>query len=215
MKLATDFLDYYDHAFDTGGLAFERYAVRGAPHRRDDHDRLERAGFRVPARGTPEEVVARWPATTHMVVYIDPHAHAGEGKLLVSAQRARLDYAGDYCSAFVGDPDAPGFSIRLLLVGDISFWLFYAACDGWRSNVGDVAIDEAVPPTHAEALIDKALTLGAPLVAVDFVRHTTGALYAIDLNTAPGLRGTVAEKRLRPSVVRMAIEARMRVLGTQ
>lgn len=213
MRLLSDFHDYYDHAFDVGAAApvLDRRA-RGRTHRRDDHDQLERAGFRLPPRGTPAEVRARWSGTTHVVVYTDPLAHAGDGKVLAWIDQAPADA---YCSAFIGEAlDDRAESLRLLLVGDIPFWLRYEARSGWRSNVGEVDVYEVPAPDKGEDLIDKTLSLGAPLVAVDFVAPAANrwSLYAIDLNTAPGLRGTPVEKRLRPSVVHAAIKARHRIL---
>jgi hypothetical protein len=212
MRLLSDFHDYYDSAFDSRHAdtpALERFAGRGH-HRREDHALLVVAGFRLPARGTPVEVCRQLPNVTHVVVYTDPYAHTGEGKLLLPVEQAGRDHPDAYCTAFVGDPMAPGSSVRLLMVGDIPIWLTYSSRDDWRSNAGeDVIIEELLQLPVRKALLEElALSLGYPLVAIDFVEGLDRNLYAIDLNTAPGMKGTIAERHLRPSVVHEAIMAR-------
>lgn len=219
MKLATDFNDYYDHAFDSRHAyttkEMLRYSARGE-HRSTDHSRLEAAGFKVPARAdSPAQLRATYGRNGYLVVYTDPHAHAGEGKLLLPVDQAEAKHPGAYCSLFVGPVrnPGPGHSTRLIMVGDLPFWINYTSRTDWRSNAGEVLIEEALTLPESKAHLEaQALRLGLPLLAIDFVEAPTRQLYAVDLNTAPGLRGTHVERVLRPSVVHAAIEARCRVI---
>lgn len=214
MRLATDFHDYYDHAFDSRHASTPellRYAAKG-DRRSMDHSRLEAAGFRVPPRAnSPGQLRATLGRHGYFVVYTDPYAHAGEGKVLLSVDQAEREHPDAYCCLFVGEP---GHSTRLLMVGDIPFWLTYSSRSDWRSNAGEVVIEEEMLlPSRKVELEAAALRLGHPLVAIDFVHSRHRVAYAVDLNTAPGLRGTPVERMLRPSVVHAAIEARWAVIG--
>lgn len=211
MKLLTDFHDYYDHAFDarlSSAPEFYRFAA-GSTHRAQDHDVLQRAGFAVPARGKPAKVRAHVGRGGSVVVYTDPVSHRGDGKVLKSIDDAEKENPSDYCSHYMHF--RRNESLRLLLVGAISFWLTYRSQD-WRSNCGDeVTIEMAQElPARPQDVIHRALGLGYALVAIDFVAGPTGWSFpfAIDLNTAPGLRGTPVERYLTPRVVHQAISDR-------
>lgn len=212
IALASDFLDYYDHVFLTPrhpevDWTWERMSRNGIS-RRQALRALETQGFRVPQHGLVKDLVPNLVSQLNipgvekilsLVVYVDEHAHAGEGKVLLEAREALERFPDSFaCQYLPVFPHGRGTSVRWLRIGGKQSWLRYDSMDDWRSNCGDVRIELA-------GLIDKPFSdsllwrLG-PMVAVDFL-PIGGRLYAIDLNTAPGLRGTGIEKLVSPRLV--------------
>lgn len=226
LTLRSDFRDFYDSAFDEpteGTFTFPRLA-KGGPPKREQFSLLEQAGFKTPPHGLVCDIMARaWPeeywskfGENHgpinlVVAYEDENAHCAEGKrLLRSCQitsnpdmsgRDRFERENSlYCSAYVhpkgyrGVEVQQGESLRHLQVGPHVFYVLYTSKVSWMSNEGEGDIE----------LVSYELNKGFnpavkwPLWAVDLVPGRSG-LYAVDFNTAPGVRGTGVEKVLKPS----------------
>lgn len=210
MRLVSTFRDYYDPFFDGRGDEFVRTGGNVGPAKSEQLHILESLGFATPPHGRVEDVLDSWWEAERtwvrwVVAYTDPAAHCGEGKELFNRGRIRSnpDMSGRprftreralFCTAFVGDPFArPAVSWRRLQVGRRVFWVEYTSTASWMSNVGDgtcvVIGDAGVWPDGPY-----------PLWAVDFVLGRE--MYAVDLNTAPGIRGSGVEKVLGgPEVV--------------
>jgi hypothetical protein len=212
VRLDSDFNDWYDHAFDGRWRVDKPILHRRAgagPHREVDHDRLAGAGFLLPTRG-PAHVLAKLPdgwRPEHVVAYDDPTSHCGEGKRVAKLMDVARETPDTYVAEFflTGEPVT---SYRLLGVGARLFWLRYCSKDTWRANVGDVVIHDAgVPPHDLVSRFGKLRPKPEhPLLAVDFVLHA-GTHFAVDLNTAPGLRHTPVQDRMHPNDVHAAIES--------
>lgn len=218
LTLVTDYFDFYDHAFSRV-LSAKRWAdavralgaapgwwrwAEGTRHRHEDHDELEHVGLKVPRRGLVGRLSGR------VVVYLDPTSHRGEGKARDQAERwAERDH-GLYAIQWVGPPEG-GESWRLLLVGSKLFLLRYHSATDWRSNHGEVQITQHALSPAAMKLGESVRRLPYPLVAVDFVSDG-GELWAVDLNTAPGLRGTPVQELMRPDAVAREITERWKAL---
>lgn len=225
LRLESDFHDVYDHAFAGRHSTFPtwRRLAQGVRARREDHALLR--GARV---NTVEgRSLGRWEPDRRVVAYVCPTMHRGKGK--------EVGFAGDllkkglamdtWASAWVG-PEKGGESIRCVAVGREFWWLNYRS-SGWRSNCAegdqDVEVTLSAGDFSQSGSIYTALSrlqraLGEPLVAIDFVADVrakgSGAglhydhLVAIDLNTAPGLRGTPIPGRSNPSEVAEFIAAK-------
>lgn len=223
MRIRSDYHDFYDHCFDVNfsdSDIFYRYA-KTQKLRRTDHDELAEVGFRVPPRGKVSALCMAGEPTSRpkqLVVYTDESAHRGDGKVLADASFAFEAYPDHYSTIYL--PQRYPVSYRLLLVGKLAFWLRYQSRDDiWRSNVGEVAVTEPPkgPPGTVDDTIDlvtAALRLGHPLLAVDFVEWRE-LLWAIDLNTAPQIKGTPIEKKLSPMGVYGALMERVEALRKQ
>ena len=226
--LDSDFRDVYDHYFYPPQVLDlyppEMLAERGiwyrwtrharaARPRQADHDDLEALGLRTPPRGTVQELRSRYPDRA-LVVYTNPYAHAGEGKLLLHPGDAEYDAlpGAHYATLYESRVNCShGQSLRWLAAGEQVSWLWYGSTRGeWRSNAGeDVAIVDVSKGGEYTArwgvrapTIDRhhPALASYPLVAIDFLYrgHFTQELYdyrAIDLNTAPGIKGTPLEER--------------------
>ena len=81
--------------------------------------------------------------------------------------------------------------------------------DSWRSNVGDAEIFLLGTPPDEVPELD----LPFALYGVDFVLDSKSCLWAIDLNPAPGVRGTGIEEVLSPKEAVESIKARCHELG--
>lgn len=217
IRLQSDFRDYYDHMFcgswETPEAVFERFSTGGLS-RPDMLAALAAAGLRVPRHGRVRELVpqlrADWDdpefaeqmaGILEVVVHVDERAHAGEGKLKLSWTAALAQHPEAFAVEFLPTVAGPGsVSLRHLRVGRRQFWLRYTSDDDWRSNCGEGTV-EVLCEEFPRPLNEIAHALrSAPLVAVDFLQ-ISNRLYAIDLNTAPGLVGTGIEQRLAPAEV--------------
>ena len=201
LKLQSDFLDFYDHAFDLDGYSYRRVTTDG-PDRAEMIAQFKHAGIPTPKFGRYADFV-RWQFSSdgRVVVYTDLKAHCGEGKKLkrfgtiCCAERETflMEYIpfGDLtCSEYFSK------STRYLLIGDRCFVYNYFSKDDWRSNCGDVDISE---PKETEVPSWR-YCLYYPMFAVDFVEDK-GVLKAVDLNIAPGAKGIGLEKLIKPAQI--------------
>lgn len=209
MRLITDFRDYYDEAFprDQRGRVFRR-RMTAERTRFEDFALMRAADMIPPEHGAVEVMAWRFPRPTErFVAYVDDMAHRGEGKILGSADELLAHpevLHSTPCSRY--HPGASrGLSYRLTAIGSALFWYAYRNGGGdWRSNVGNVKILDVDPPRSDEqeraqvSIRRLQVLLDRPLLAVDFVADFDGGLYALDLNTAPGLADTPVERKLNP-----------------
>lgn len=217
LSLSSDFHDYYDHAFDNGhaDATFHRMST-GGMSRPVMLSHLEiNQKLRVPMHGTVSELKCRvereldylgsealiqdfMANLVDVVVYTDPMAHAGHGKLKMNILEALARYPHHYASQHIPANQAGlGDSLRYLRVGCRQFWLRYWSMDDWRSNAGDVHIKvvSEEKPKSAESLGN----YDEPIIAIDFIK--ADFLYAIDYNIAPGLSKTGIEGFITPTEI--------------
>lgn len=179
----------------------------GGLSRPDMFGELRATKFVVPCFGTVYDVASVLTqqcgslasAVCDVVVYHDLRAHCGEGKELLPLRQALLRYPDAFCSHFI--PSMPGsgsVSLRHLRIGLRQFWLRYSSANDWRSNAGDVKVEVLCEERPFKELpFSEREIYKHPIVAVDFVRAGS-KLFAIDLNVAPGLRGTGIESQVEP-----------------
>ena len=203
MKIAidSDFWDFYDHAFSPrycADVTWER-KTKTSMSKRDQFRLFEASGLKVPLHGTVSQVYERLKKeyslkdshkTTFenlfsLVVYLDEYAHGGLGKIHLPLKLAVERYPQKYCSEYVSTPySSNAVTYRYLQIREKVFWLKYTGCDSWMSN--------HARKVYVEYLCPGRQTLGLevefPMFAVDFI--PAHVLYAIDFNTAPGLRDT-------------------------
>lgn len=218
MRLVSNFSDYYDAWFDRDGPEFRRMGTEGLS-KQDQFKLLVKAGYQVPPHGLAGEILDMWWEAEKqwvgsVVVYTDPMAHTGDGKEWRSrswfrwngniSQYNEVYQRGQFfASAYLGGkyfPAIPSCSWRLLQVGPHQFWIEYWSDTDWRSNCGEggcKVIEERLNVGYHE-------TIQLPLFAIDFVIGRE--MYAIDFNTAPGIRGSGVERLLLGKAAVKAIE---------
>jgi hypothetical protein len=201
------------------------------PPKREQFRTLEAAGFATPPHGLVGDVLGSWWEAEKcwvkwVVAYTDEAAHCAEGKEVWWKQCAALNWQPRmgydarneranrnsetvYCSAFVGcypqlgRHGRPAVSLRRLQVGRHVFWVEYKSTESWMSNFGEGTCE--VVGQEWDAGYHPYLRL--PLFAVDLVWGGAD-LYAVDFNTAPGIRGSGVEKLLPgPECVRVLEQA--------
>ena len=190
VKLVSDFIDYYDHWFDSfdTDLIYERQST-GGMGRLQMLKYLQSLGLLVPDFGQVKELHQKWQE--YVVIYLNERAHRGEGKTLLPFSAAMEQYPNHLATEYIPAlPSGHGLSWRYLQVGDKVFWVEYASSSDWRSNCGDVTIK--VLSREKDSYNDK---IKHPLYAVDFV-PAGNKLYAVDFNVAPGIKGTGVEELL-------------------
>jgi hypothetical protein len=203
ISLEADFRDYYDCIFYPGAEAsYRRMAHAGDMPKQRQIDimrklRLQTLPFLPCAEQRPVKTIP-------LVVYTDPAAHCGEGKLLVEWRHAIEAHPLDYSIPFIATTNDPhkATSHRLLQVGSRAWWLWYEGHGGWMSNhchETRISVIEEIAPIPAAACVKE-----FPIFAIDFVVPVAKTPiykfsevleygYAIDFNSAPGLRGTGIE----------------------
>ena len=172
--------------------------------RREMFGFLEQIGLKTPPHGTPEQIFNTLSEQDkeaedlgqthdinffHVVVYLDETAHRGEGKILVPLTEAMQKYPNAFCSLYYQTLLLGSTSLRYLQIGDKIFWLRYTS-DDWRSNYGNVNIkilSQEKDKFHSKIYL--------PLFAVDFI-FGPDFTWAIDINIAPGVKGTGVENIL-------------------
>jgi len=197
MQLVSDFRDYYDWAFDRDGVVFDRMARNSGPKKAAQFSILrDTLGHLTPPVGPVNCVLGtKWRGKTidKVVAYTDDAAHCGEGKELVTLDSDGWRTNTTLCSAYLGKP---GLSWRKLHVGPHVFWIEYTSTESWMSNVGDGTCEVI------GVEMDFGITI-YPLLAIDFVLDDE--MYAVDLNVAPGIKGSGVEKLLPAEQVVEAI----------
>ena len=208
MQLDTDFRDYYDYAFPReGSKIFSRIANDRSMSKLDQFHLLQKLNLRTPMYGSPEILSANGLSNDDLVVvYTDDKAHCGEGKKLVDLGLALQDHPCCLCSQWIntsGNFDN-STSYRLLQIGDRAFWLRYEGIGGWMSNHCEdtnIYVETECKPINAEVLRHY------PLLAIDFVFPVSKPYedkvnlidgYAIDFNSAPGMKWTGMDDILQP-----------------
>jgi hypothetical protein len=208
MKLISDFRDFYDFAFDRDSAdIFYRNAGDRSMSKMEQFRLLLTLGFQLPFVGTPDLLANIIGPFDLVVVYTDDCAHCGEGKIFTELEIAIKDYSHQLCSQWInttGEFDRSQ-SYRLLQVGDRAWLLRYEGTGGWMSNhCEDTQI-------YIEGEIEALPNPGYPLFAIDFVNKVNSPvpetledlkqLFAIDFNSAPGMRWTGMNEILQPSEV--------------
>ena len=211
IALKSDFRDYYDHGFEaphpTHTRLWERYA-RGGLGRPDLFAYLDGLGLRTPTHGSTRQVIkqalgdhapgvrAGLMKYLELVVYTDPFAHQGAGKIKVTMVEAIESYPNHFAAECIpANPEGLGESLRYLRIGRRQFWLRYASANDWRSNAGEVTVgvlgeENPLPEVGCDGI-------AWPLFAIDFIpAWGRSGLYAVDFNAAPGLAGTGIEHYL-------------------
>ena len=203
IKLKTDFYDYYDHWFiqshQPAHYTLERM-TQASTTRLEDFELMRTAGLNVIPHDTVEKLAKNFTpeqiTATQLVVYVDDRSHAGEGKALLTIDKALKHYPERLASLYV--PTNLAETYRHLRIGTRQFWLRYTSDNDWRSNCGDVNFEFL---SEEESSIAKnVLSHYSPLLAIDFIK-VNERMVAIDLNPAPKIYGTGIENVMRPKEV--------------
>lgn len=190
LKLISNFVDYYDHWFDSDGNIFKRVTTDGMIRGRM-FSFLRQRGLSTPIYGVVSHLKNAFylEDDDKIVVYIDEKLHCGEGKQLMTLKEAFDDkkLQSCLCTQYINtdNPFNYAVSYRHLQIGDRAFWIRYVSYNDWRSNCGDGDIE----------LLEEVISMkipNTPLYAIDFVEKN-GIYYAVDYNISPGIRGTGIE----------------------
>jgi hypothetical protein len=211
MIINSDFRDIYDIWSDKKGLTLNRFTENNIS-KRQQFKILEKAGYSTSKNGLVKDVLNNYwdnieGYIKEVVIYENEYKHCGEGKRRLTHrgyQTLHPDYLGQlWCSAFI---DNSSVSLRHLYLGDSIVYLQYTSYESWMSNVGDgdckiLGIEKDTKPF-----------IKLPLYAVDFVSYFSKN-YAIDFNTAPGIKGIGIEKYLDMKDVYDSIEFKLNEYG--
>lgn len=192
VRLISDFIDWYDHAFDgsVGEFIYRRMSKAASGKGKDWQLCWLSDSFRVPFHGCVGHMTTIYKDFQQFVVYTDVLAHCGEGKVLLPLCEAANLYPHDtFCSEYIPSlANGKSFSYRLLFAARKRFWIKYTSSNDWRSNCGDCKWE--LLEENESLIMDNYLPNKMPdcgvLAAIDFVL-CDGKLWAIDFNTAPGL----------------------------
>ena len=216
MKLLSDYDQWYDGVFDDRPPTFHRLAfTAGGLSKRAQFDLFASLQLPTPIHGTVAELAAtiasqRWPGLAaqppaalrsafRCVVYLDEHAHRGEGKELLNLEEALARYPQVLASVYVPADGIPA-AFRLVRFGRWGFWLRQEGAAGqWQSNRRDREV------ILEKNRWDSPNPIARVLWAIDFIPSPTGLL-AIDFNTAPQLVTLGEAKALSDEEVALELE---------
>lgn len=204
VKLATDFLDYYDHHFDREGQIFPRFTNDGR-ERLTTLMWLRSRHLHVPVFGRCSHMQKDFSPKSLVVVHLDELAHCGDGKILVTYHEALKLFPNCLVVEYLAG-EIPGLSFRYLSIGKRTWLLEYRSKNDWRSSCGEVDIS-----IKQELDSSKAHISSLPLFAIDFVKDSD-IFYAIDFNSAPGLKYTGLDSILKPAQVVELIKEKIYVV---
>jgi hypothetical protein len=216
IRLNSDFRDYYDFMFyHDGETTFDRMMYDRTLCKRDQIRIMQDLGLRT----FDIRRCKHWDFSddTPMVVYTDDRSHAGSGKQRIDLGQARHKYPNVWSIPWIATSYSNDTSVshRLLQVGNRAWWLRYEGEGGWQSNhcestaitvVGEIpSLQRYVFDHHiinhrtnlcpyAMFAIDFVIPANRP-TPTDFVGVIESG-YAIDFNTAPGMRWTGMEDLL-------------------
>jgi len=224
IKLNTDFKDYYDFMFyPDGDVMFDRRMYDRTLCKRDQIRIMQDLGFRT----FDIRRCKHWDFSdaAMLVVYTDDRAHAGSGKQRTDLGQAKRHHPNDWSIPWIATSDANDASVshRLLQVGDRAWWLRYEGTGGWQSNHCEstaITIVDEIQSIRRYSfdhhIINHRTNLCPyPIFAIDFVIPANKATptdfaeviesgYAIDFNTAPGMKWTGMDDLLpAPEVYRL------------
>lgn len=215
--LKSNFLDYYDHAFDVyaGELGLvidvERFS-KTTLKRRDAFIKMQSIGLHTPVFETviwlDEMGLDLHKTNPEVIVYFDELAHRGEEKQVIRYANAWAMYPSKLCSLYIEPIDKPT-SYRYLRIGSRIFWLQYTSNDSWRSNCGtdvEITLLESITATQLFETLPSADPNETPFLAIDFVKSKMGLFFAIDWNTSPGLRCSPIETEMTPDEIYQEIK---------
>ncbi len=201
LKLYSDFHDFYDFMFGREGKPFVRFSEDDLT-KRNQFSLLEAARFQTPVNNYLYKLVNYTYEPEKYVVYTNPISHRGEGKVVLARKEVLLKtISGNYepllncyASVFIKTDDEFPRTHRILNIGNRQFRINYTSDDSWRSNCGNVKVE-------FDGEITGNLKIPSPLEgrglwAIDFVN-----IFAVDLNTSPGLKGTGIEDILSATEV--------------
>lgn len=202
LKLYSDFHDYVDFMFDREGKPFTRFS-EDFLSKKNQFNLLEAARFQTPMNNYLYKLVNYNFQAEKYVVYTNPASHRGEGKIVLTREEIMLKFASGnyepllncYASIFIETNDEFPRTHRILNIGSRQFRINYSSDDSWRSNCGNVKVEFNGEVT-GNLKIPSPLE-GRGLWAIDFVAN----IFAVDLNSAPSLKGTGIEDILSATEV--------------
>jgi len=202
IKLVSDFHDYYDHNFAYGPYAKTKHQLNrnsnNGMHKYTQLYLMKTLGFTVPPNGTVESLLDQFPYP-ELVVYTDPFLHRGEGKELISAKHAINKYPDLFAIPYIENSNSilGSVTIRILWIGDVGFELQYSSGHywkgDWRSNYGDEVHIKLISTMYINRP-----QANYPLFAIDLIEDIVGKRWAIDFNTAPGIKDTPIQDLYQP-----------------
>lgn len=228
IKLNTDFKDYYDFMFHPDGeIAFNRLMYDRTLCKRDQIRIMQDIGLRT--FDIKRCKFQDYSDDQALVVYTDDRAHAGSGKCRLDRGQAIRKHPNDWSIPWIATTESNDESVshRLLQVGNRAWWLRYEGTGGWQSNHCESTAIAVVEELQSMRYynVDHGLSPTSPLVnypifAIDFVIPASRPTpidfadviewgYAIDFNTAPGLKWTGMDELLSPTEAYELIRAFM------
>jgi hypothetical protein len=203
LKLQSDFNDIYDVWFDCSADFIYHRMMKDNVTRPMIFKILNGLfAFKTPFHGICKYTQHLFAKDNDVVIYTDEYAHGGNGKILTKYDEA-LEYFPDYYISEYIKTIVASISSRYLCIGDRAWILSYVSDDEWRSNVGDVkiTIEKELEPICRDKC-------KLPMFAIDLVQGLDDVFYAVDFNSAPGLKYTGIEDIVKPrDIVNLIKEA--------
>ena len=221
--LNSNFTDYYDYQFETKTSSerlhllsdenyFFHYFNRNSTNdisRTEQFEILNSVGFET----LEFKKIKDWTNKKDrdlIVVHLDEYSHRGDNKKLMTYLAALQNYPEYKATEFVRTISGNltgSKSYRLLSIGGEIYAHLKYISDFWKSNMNPKIEILDINNTPSKFLWNcQQLDKKYPLWAIDFIcKPNSFCMYAIDLNTSPGLKDTGLEDRINPKEIYNAI----------
>lgn len=191
VKLKSDFEDYYDYLLvgDSTSPVYNRQYKKSEMTRGKALETLSKLGVMTVEHGA----VSMMGSRNRVLVYADPRAHAGEGKLILPQSQAMLIHPNSLCS--IWHEDTGGVTYKIVQIGLFRYQFELVS----ESPLGASRV------TNILRLPDsKVYPTGYPIYSIDYIYVNVNGqrqMLATDLNTAQPLRELGVEAFLPAEVV--------------
>lgn len=175
LNIQSDFLDYYDILNnEKSTFVYNRY-IGNSKSRGTILKELRNLGVKTIEL---KQVSQFYKGEGPLVVYIDPKAHNGKGKLIMSVEDAQLAYPNSLASPYIETTN--GYILKYVHVGKRRFALYYKKDEPISLNMGRlIDINEATPEYNRQ--------VGLPIYSIDYIVKDNNEMVATDFNAVQSL----------------------------
>ena len=175
LKIESDFIDFYDNLNnDNSVLIYKRY-LKNCKQRGTDMKYLRSLGVKTIELKQVNQLIGY---NGQIVVYTDPKAHNGYGKMIMNVDEAMLSYSNCLASPYYFTEN--NLSIKYLQIGKRRFNLCFQKPEPLSLNCGTlIDIKESEPQYNR--------LIGLPIFSIDYI-STGREMIATDFNEVQNLQ---------------------------
>lgn len=197
--IKSDFTDFYDNLASENALVTYNRCLSECMQRGKALNYLRSIGINTIKL---QQVNTFTHHDGNIIVYTNPKAHHGEGKIIMSSGEANLCYSNYLGTRFI--PNENGVTIKYLQIGKRRFTLYFK-----KDNIYSLDLGTLVNVT--EATNEYNLLIGLPIFSIDYISDESGAMVATDFNEVENLGRLGMERYISANDVMNEIKASLEI----